>query len=69
MNQAPFTVKGFRLFDKVKIDEKIGFIYGRRTSGSFDIRTVYGEQINSSISYKKLKLIEKRKNWLISLNV
>ena len=51
LNQAPFTVKGFRLFDKVKIDEKIGFIYGRRTSGSFDIRTVYGEQINSSISY------------------
>ena len=28
-----------------------------------------GEHINSSIKKKKLKLIEKRKNWLISLNV
>ena len=65
MNQAPYTVKGFRLFDKVKVGVKIGFIYGRRTSGAFDIRTVYGERINGSISYKKLELIEKRKNWLI----
>ena len=65
LNQAPYTVKGFRLFDKVKIDGKIGFIYGRRDTGFFDIRTVYGERTNGSISYKKLELIEKRKNWLI----
>ncbi|WP_074944300.1 RNA-guided endonuclease IscB [Succinivibrio dextrinosolvens] len=65
LNQAPYTVKGFRLFDKVKIDGKVGFIYGRRTRGAFDIRTVYGERINGSISYKKLQLIETRKSWLI----
>ena len=65
MNQAPYTVKGFRLFDKVKLGDRVGFIFGRRTSGAFDIRTVYGERINGSISYKKLQLIETRKIWLI----
>ena len=65
LNQAPYTVKGFRLFDKVKVGEQVGFIYGRRQSGSFDVRTVYGERINGSISYKKLQLIETRKSWLI----
>ena len=65
LNQAPYTVKGFRLFDKVKVGDRVGFIFGRRTSGAFDIRTVYGERINGSISYKKLQLIETRKIWLI----
>lgn len=65
-NSADYTVKGFRLFDKVKYKNKEYFIFGRRNSGFFDIRTLDGTRVNNgSISYKKLKLIEKRRNYLI----
>lgn len=65
-NQAPYLVKEFRLFDKVKYQNKEYFIFGRRNSGFFDIRTLSGEKVNKgSISYKKLKLIEKAKYYLV----
>ncbi len=65
-NQAPYVVKGFRLFDKVKYQGKEYFIFGRRSSGYFDIRTLSGEKVNNgSVSYKKLKLIEPAKLYLI----
>ena len=37
-NQADYEVKGFRLFDKVKYEGQIGFIFGRRSIGYFDVR-------------------------------
>ena len=64
LNQAPYIVKGFRLFDKVKYKREEGFIFGRRSSGSFDIRKLDGTKISASISYKKLSLIQTRKNLL-----
>ena len=64
LNQAPYLVKGFRLFDKVKYDGRTGFIFGRRSSGYFDIRTLSGEVIHRSASYKKLRLLETRKLYL-----
>ena len=63
-NQAPYLVKGFRLFDKVLCSGEVGFIFGRRSSGYFDIRTLSGRKISAGISYKKLRLIEKRKTYL-----
>ena len=63
-NQAPYLVKGFRLFDKVLCSGEVGFIFGRRSSGYFDIRTLSGRKISAGISYKKLRLIEKRKTFL-----
>lgn len=70
LNQAPFEIKGFRLFDKVRYDKKSYHIFGRRKSGFFDIRTLSGEKVNNgSISYKKLKLIEFRKTLLIERRV
>ncbi len=66
LNQAPFEVKGFRLFDKVNYDKKEYFIFGRRSSGFFDIRDLDGNKVNKgSINCKKLKLLEKRKSMLI----
>lgn len=65
LNQAPYMVKGFRLFDKVKYQGKGCFIFGRRSSGSFDIRLLDGTKIHAGINYKKLKLLEKRKSYLI----
>ena len=68
-NQAPYEVKGFRLFDKVRFQNKECFIFGRRTSGSFDIRKLNGEKIHAGISYKKLQLLEKRKTILTEIQM
>ena len=67
LNQAAYLVKGFRLFDKVLFENKPYYIFGRRSSGFFDIRNLQGEKVNKgSVSCKKLKLIEKRKSLLVS---
>ncbi|MBR5914688.1 MAG: HNH endonuclease [Selenomonadaceae bacterium] len=63
-NQTPFEIFGYRLFDKVKCKGEVGFIFGRRASGSFDIRRLDGTKISAGISYKKLELIVKRKSYL-----
>ena len=66
LNQAKYEVLGFRLFDKVSYNNKEYFIFGRRNSGYFDIRTLEGEKVNKgSISCKLLKLVQTRKNILI----
>lgn len=69
LNQAPYIVKGFRLFDKVKYDGQVGFIFGRRSSGYFDIRKLNGEVIHRSASWKKLKLLETRKSLLTEMRM
>ena len=59
-------VKGYRLFDKVRYQGREYFIFGRRKSGFFDIRTLSGEKVNKgSISVKKLTFADTRKNYLI----
>ena len=66
LNQAQFEVKGFQLFDKVQYQGKLYFVFGRRTSGFFDIRTLDGAKVNKgSVSCKTLKLVERRKTILI----
>ena len=65
-NQSPYMVNGFRLFDKVKYNGIECFVYGRRASGSFDIRKMDGTKVHAGISFKKLKLLEVRKNFLIT---
>lgn len=64
-NQAPYLVKGFRLFDKVLYQGKECFIFGRRVSGCMDVRLLDGTRINASVGYKNLKLLESRKAYLI----
>ena len=63
MNQAPFEVNGFRLFDRVFYDGKIMFVTGRRSSGYFAIRDInYKNQIQ--LSYKKLNLNRCKRNMI-----
>ena len=60
LNQAPYEVKGFRLFDKVLYQGKVYFIFGRRQSGYFDIRDLSGNKVNKGwINCKYLKLLER----------
>ncbi|WP_418307548.1 hypothetical protein, partial [Parasutterella excrementihominis] len=66
-NQAPFEVNGFRLFDKVACKGEEGFIFGRRSSGFFDVRKLDGTRISAGISYKKLHLLEKRRTYLTEI--
>ena len=63
-NQAPYEVKGFRLFDKVIFNNQECFIFGRRLSGFMDVRTLDGTKISPCAGYKKLKLVTMRKNIL-----
>ena len=63
-NQAPYLVKGFRLFDKVLYQGKECFIFGRRVSGRMDVRLLDGTRINASAGYRNLKLLELRKAYL-----
>ena len=58
-------IHGFRLFDKIRINNQTGFIYGRRQSGFYLVKDIDGNIISSNISYKKLNLIEKRKGWIV----
>ena len=64
LNQAPYLVHDFRLFDKVRYHGQDCFVFGRRVSGYFDIRLLDGTKIHSSINYKKLELLNTRKSYL-----
>ncbi|MGF7083554.1 RNA-guided endonuclease IscB [Ohessyouella blattaphilus] len=63
-NQAPRYVQGYQLFDKVKFEDKECFVFGRRSSGYFDIRLLDGTSVHKSVGYKKLRLLEQRSSLL-----
>ena len=63
LNQLPYIVKGFRLFDKVKYNNKEYYIHGRRSKGSFVLKTLTGETLE--ITPSKIKLINKQHSYLI----
>ena len=64
-NKAQKYVFGYQLFDKVKYKNQECFIFGRRSSGSFDIRKLDGTKLSAGVTYKKLELIERAKSYLI----
>jgi N6-L-threonylcarbamoyladenine synthase len=64
-NQAAYEVKGFRLYDKVLWKGQKCFIFGRRSTGSMDLRLLDGTHLNASVGYKNLKLLKMRSNYLI----
>jgi len=57
-NTAPRFVKGFQRFDKVKFENIECFIFGRRSSGYFDLRKLSGQIIHRSAKAKLLKLVQ-----------
>jgi hypothetical protein len=68
-NTAPKYVHGFRLFDCVSYQERVCFVFGRRSSGYFDLRTLDGTKISASASYKKLTMIQKASACLVERRV
>ena len=50
----------------VRYNGRVYTVFGRRTSGFFDIRTLDGNKVNNgSISYKKLKFIDNQQSVLV----
>lgn len=64
-NTAPKVIKGFRLFDCVRYRSQICFVFGRRSSGYFDLRTLDGTKVHASASSKKLTSVQKATAMLI----
>ena len=64
MNQAPYEVLGYRLFDKIKVGNEIGFISGRRQRGDFKLVRFDGSVIGTDVNYKKITLIAKRSGYI-----
>ena len=65
INQLPTYMFGYRLFDKVRYLGQECFVWGRRTTGSFLLKTLTGDVISQGVTYKKLQLLERGKNLLI----
>ena len=57
-NQAPKEVKGFRLFDRIRYGGKECFVFGRRSTGYFDLRQLDGTRVHRSASVKHIRLLE-----------
>jgi len=64
-NTAPKYVHGFRLFDCVCYQGKICFVFGRRSSGHFDLRLLDGTKVHASVNCKKLYVVQKASALLV----
>src|SRR6266567_2983010 len=58
-NTAPKCIQGFRLFDCVRYQEKPCFVFGRRSSGYFDLRALDGTKISASANCNKLTNVQR----------
>ena len=63
-NTAPRFIKGFQRFDKVLFKSEECFIFGRRSSGYFNLKGLDGHLIHSSAKVRDLKLLESFKTLL-----
>lgn len=69
-NQAPYTVNGLRLFDRINYKGIVYHVFGRRMSGFMDVRTLDGTKINKgSISYRKLSFVGRTQGLLTERRV
>ena len=65
-NQCPYEVKGFRLYDKVRAQNREWYVHGRRLKGSFVLKTLDGNMLEiapsriSRISSQAGFIIERR---------
>jgi hypothetical protein len=63
-NTAPRFVKGFQRYDKVLFQEQECFVFGRRSTGYFDLRTLDGTKVHASANVKQLKRLERGTTFL-----
>ena len=58
-NTAPKEVRGFHLFDCVSYQGTVCFVFGRRSTGYFDLRLLDGTKIHANAHVKKLRVVQK----------
>ena len=64
LNQSPYILNGYRLFDKVIYNGKIGFVSVRRRNGSYRVRDIFWNSISEGVTFRKLKFVESRQYYL-----
>lgn len=64
-NTAPRFVGGFQRFDKVLWRGVECFVFGRRCSGYFNLRTLTGNRLSASAKMLNLRLLESAKTLLV----
>ena len=69
LNQTTYAIHDFHLFDKVRFAGQECFVFGRRTSGYFDLRKLNGTIVHRSASWRHLQKICNRKSMLICKEV
>jgi N6-L-threonylcarbamoyladenine synthase len=62
LNQAPYSVHGFKLNDEVFAKNKEWYIHGRRTKGSFVLKNLSGEKIE--IMPSKIKRLHSQNGYI-----
>ena len=60
--------KGFRRFEMVRFKGQVGFVFGLRRTGYFDIRTLNGHQISSSASWKRCRRLVSQRTLLVQFS-
>lgn len=65
LNQAPYKVFGFRIWDKVKYKGQECFITGRRSSGYFALKKLGGTTISNNANYKKIHFLGPANHYII----
>jgi N6-L-threonylcarbamoyladenine synthase len=64
-NTAARIINGFQRYDKVLWNKTECFVFGRRKTGYFELRTLDGIKIHASAKVKDLKLLETANTFLI----
>ena len=55
---GPHRIEGYRMFDTVRYNGMLCRIFGRRSSGYFDIRKPDGTKVSAGMSYRKLEPVQ-----------
>lgn len=63
LNQAPYIVKGFHLYDKVLAKGKEWYIHGRRLKGSFVLKTLTGNSLE--IVPSKIQFLSTQRGFIV----
>ena len=63
LNQAPYMIKGFHLYDRVFAKGKEWHIHGRRTKGSFVLKTLQGDSLE--IAPSKIRFLGTQRGFIV----
>lgn len=66
-NQSPREIKGFRLYDSVKLNGQEAYVHGRRTSGYFVIKNPGGITLSPSTKWNRLTPVRHNNSFMFNI--